>query len=96
MAPRRARLPLIVLSLAGLVFAAVSVQAADSSSTTSATTSSGSTTQTMQTLQGKNLLWLSSTMTKCPTGYTLTTVQTSSGPKKACVETTNSTSTVQQ
>jgi hypothetical protein len=48
------------------------------------TTSTSSTMGTMQPVAGKNLLWLSSPTATCPTGYTLTTVKTPTGPKKAC------------
>jgi hypothetical protein len=70
MAIRRARLSLVLGTAMLLATAAYGAE----------------TVLTMQQVQGKNLLWLSATLTKCPTGYTQVTVQTANGPKKACVQ----------
>ena len=71
-------------TLIGLGMALTAAVAAPAQTTTG-------TTNTMQSATGKNLLWLSAGQTTCPTGYTLVTVNTSTGPKKACKA--NSTST---
>ena len=84
MALLRARLSLIAWGSAILLSIGASAQAGEA------------TTMTMQQLQGKNLLWLTSNTTTCPTGYTLVNVQTSTGIKKACVaNSTSSTSSMQ-
>ncbi|HUO99280.1 MAG TPA: hypothetical protein VMU01_11465 [Rhizomicrobium sp.] len=86
MALHRTRLAAYAWALTLAMAAGASAETLNDTSTTASTSSSSTTTtMTMQQLQGKNLLWLSASMTSCPSGTTLVYVRTSTGTKKACV-----------
>ena len=88
-------------TLTGLTFllamgAGAFAETVNDTSTATMTTPSTPKTMTMQQLQGRNLLWLSATLTVCPAGTTQVNVKTETGTKKACVdESTTSSSTMQ-